>query len=72
MSNIRIEVMIKYLKTSARHYDKTTFTKWENGEITTDECIKQFRLHNGITERMPILKDDFITWLAGLGYIRSN
>ena len=72
MNNIRIDVMIKYLKHSAIQEDKAVFIKWEEGLIDTAECIQKFRKHNNITERMPILEDDFKAWLNGLGYIRSD
>lgn len=41
------------------------------GEITAKECIAQFRINNKITERLPIIEDEFIEWLWSLGYRRG-
>ena len=70
MNNIRIEVMVKYLRPQARWQDVGSFRRWEGGHITTAECIAEFRAHNEITERMPIPEDDFTEWLNSLGYRR--
>ena len=72
MASIRTEVMVMYLKHRARHYDKATFNAWMYEQISTAECIRQFRQHNDITERMPILEEDFVEWLWSLGYRRQK
>lgn len=70
MKSIRIDYLLKYLKSYAIENDKTIFNKWEKGLITTDECISLFRIHNDVNERMPIIRDEFVEWLNSLGYKR--
>ena len=72
MASIRIEVLVKYLKKRSAVADKKTFNAWMYDQIDTDECIRQFRENNDITERMPIIEDEFIEWLGSLGYRRSE
>ena len=72
MASIRIEVLVKYLKKRSSYADKAIFTKWMDNEVTTEECIRQFRQNNQITERMPIIEDEFVEWLGSLGYRRSE
>ena len=69
---IRISYLLKYLKPYAVELDKTIFKKWERKIISTEECIRYFRKHNDVDERMPILKDEFEIWLNGLGYLRNE
>ena len=72
MASIRIEVMVKYLKYRTRPLDKAIFTKWMYNKMTTEECISEFRKNNNITERMPIIEDEFVEWLGSLGYRRNS
>ena len=72
MERIRIDIMVKYLKHKAAVADKKLFNDWHYGLITTNQCIRQFRINNDITERMPILVDDFEYWLNSLGYWRKE
>lgn len=71
MEWVRIEVMVRYLKRSARNKDTKIFNQYMCGEITAKECIAQFRNNNGITERLVIIEDEFVEWLATLGYRRG-
>ena len=71
-STIRIEIMVKYLKKRSAVADKKTFNAWMYDQIDTDECIRQFRENNDITERMPIIKDEFVQWLGTLGYRKGE
>lgn len=70
MVSIRIDVLVKYLKAGARSDDKKIFNEWMYKKIDTSECIRQFRINNNITERMPIIEEEFETWLGSLGYKR--
>lgn len=63
--------MVRYLKKSARNKDTKIFNQYMRGEITAKECIAQFRINNKITERLPIIEDEFIEWLWSLGYRRG-
>lgn len=52
--------------------DVHTFKKWENGHITTDECIKEFLSNNGhVFWRYSIDEYKFIKWLNSLGWKRG-
>ena len=71
MEWVRIDNMVRYLKKSARNKDTKIFNQYMRGEITAKECIAQFRINNNITERLPIIEDEFIEWLWSLGYRRG-
>ena len=72
MVSIRIETLKKYLKRGARAEDKALFNMWMYGQISTDDCIRYFRKNNKITERMPIVAEEFEEWLGTLGYRRGE
>lgn len=59
---------------SAISRDKNTFIKWEDGVITTNNCIYEF-LSNNDTDadyisRIKVYK--FVCWLNSLGYYRQK
>lgn len=60
---------VKYLKKSARTDDTKTFHQWSAGQISTDQCIDEFKIHNKI-EDMYIDSFQFQIWLRSLGFIR--
>lgn len=60
---------IKYLRRSARNDDKKSFNLWAMGQISTDQCINEFKKHNKM-EDIHIDSFQFQMWLRSLGYIR--
>lgn len=55
---------------SAAKLDQGAFTKWEKGQLSTEEALKIFRINNGIGERETIHESEFIMFLESLGYRR--
>ena len=59
-------------RTSDRMYcdivnnDKRGFLALEEGRITREVCLKEFRENNKIKDEIPM--EEFITWLRGLGW----
>ena len=55
----------------ARDSDKEAFKDWEQGAITTEECLKRFLNHNQcFVEISQTDVVNFALWLRSLGYIR--
>ena len=50
--------------------DRDIFAEWEEGAVTTEECIDVFKKNNRID--MPIPSGLFSLWLLNLGYIRED
>ena len=67
-----VEFIQKNLKKSsvARKLDCGVFKDWEEGSVTTEECIEEFKKNNRID--MPIPSGLFSLWLLNLGYIRDE
>ncbi|MBQ1289369.1 MAG: hypothetical protein IIY23_04325 [Erysipelotrichaceae bacterium] len=63
---------IRYLLTSSASRDKTIFTIWASGRISTGEAIKRFKLSNNMPYYVNIEPDEFICWMNSLGYRRNN
>lgn len=69
---------IKYQRMLERTYkavtsDKKDFDLWNNGRITTEECIKRFCENNNHTEEIYNIKaENFEYWLESLGYIKNR
>ena len=61
---------VKYLKKHSLNDDKALFLKWMNYEIDTDEAIKRFKKNNNMKDII-INQNEFIIWLASLGYRRT-
>lgn len=50
--------------------DNATFGKWEDKEISTEECIEEFKQNNYIDYKIKIKPEEFVRWLNGLGWKR--
>ena len=50
--------------------DKGTFTRWADGQITTTQCINEFRFNNKLDKDIYISEFEFVRWLESLGYWR--
>jgi hypothetical protein len=63
---------VKYLLPSGAARDKTIFTIWASGRISTGEAIKRFKLSNNMPYYVNIEPDEFICWMKSLGYRRNK
>lgn len=55
---------------AAANADKATFEKWQNKQITIEECIRLFCKNNHVKQGTPIDEYEFIRWMEGLGFRR--
>lgn len=52
--------------------DQKIFRMWEEGKISTVECIDMFKKNNDIEEPIIVLVPDFIRFMNDLGYRRRR
>ena len=50
--------------------DRTTFSNWVDGKITTDQAINEFKMNNDVDFNVKISQAEFEMWLYSLGYGR--
>lgn len=70
---IKFQRIINNSTTRAISKDCRDFQKWNNGEITTRECIEKFCRNNEASEEILTINPDIFTeWLYSLGYIKNR
>lgn len=57
---------------NARIGDQKIFRMWEEGRMTTDEVIEQFKKNNLLDDKITILAPDMILFMNGLGFRRRK
>ena len=58
-----------YLRaTNAASQDKATFSKWNDGCITTEKAIHEFKNHNDISDDVYIDAEAFVRLMHELGF----
>ena len=60
---------VKQLKKRSLNDDKALFLKWMNYEVETEEAIERFKKNNNMKDTI-INPNEFVIWLASLGYRR--
>lgn len=66
----RIGDMLSSSKKSAQN-DCSTFAKWQNGAITTEMLIREFKKNNRIRHE-EITEEEMIEWLKSIGWRRDE
>lgn len=61
------DLIQEILESKARENDKALFLKWSLREITTEECLKEFK-NNNDASAIPIDEDYFTRWLGSIGW----
>ena len=66
----RIGDMLSSSRKSAQN-DCSAFARWQNGQITTEMCIREFKKNNRIRHE-EIGEEEFTDWLRSIGWRRDE